>query len=131
MEMRDPQTSETTAPVRQKLDLTAQVIDALLFQGPIMGALKALLPVPILSIQAILQSESNATIASFLSCVNAILPRVQDDQVGMDEYGACLVEEIRKLQSIVNAEHARAASANVQPASNQGRSKGIFRRQDK
>jgi len=90
--------------MRRKLLVVTGVVDSMVFTNPVIAALTKLLPVPV-STSAVCQSETDRTILHLITCVSAILPLVQDDQVDMASFSDTLIEEITRFREVMDAEH--------------------------
>jgi len=101
---------ETT---RAKIDLTAQVLDELVFQGPAMSMLKAtlgMMGIPSVSIQLISQGATERLMKSFLDCLNSMLLAAQDETVNLELYSQLLANNIQELMTVMREEKANAAT---------------------
>lgn len=113
----------------KKLVLTAQILETLIFQGPVMKALGGLLPRS--PLQAILQQESEKSMNALISCVKEILPLAQDDLVDEETYAEQLANYITYARSIIRSEHERQqAEKELSSSGTERRSTGIFRRKN-
>lgn len=99
---------ETIILVRQKMDMTAQVIDAMLL-GPIvasMGPIMTALGLQTISTQAILMRMNDTSMKSFLNCVVLILQAAQDEAVEANEFGEKLIDAANELNRLFSREKA-------------------------
>ena len=106
---------------RHKLQVLTEVVDLMVFTNPVIKMLAKMLPVPV-STSAVLASETDVTIRCFLLCVSEILPLVQDDRVGMDNFSEKVGNAISVFKEIMDAEH-RKQDAGVPAKRAKGRSK--------